>query len=121
MTGESLENKHTSKQTLYRERLILKFIISPNNAQVLCHKVCFYVDKGEWRLEKEIKLKDGSKSVTYSPLLNCSVSWNSEIIFPTSRTVMSILRSINVTKKEVYIFTFIHYCVNINIFVCTGV
>lgn len=50
-TGESLENKHTSKQThLERKvKLIFKFIliIPPDNVQVLCHRLCFFVDKGE--------------------------------------------------------------------------
>lgn len=33
-------------------------------------------------VEKEIGLRDGKNNITYMVPLNCSISWNSDIIFP---------------------------------------
>lgn len=85
-------------------------IIPPDNAQVLCLRLCFYVDKeesGGCEVEKEIELRDGIKNITYT----LSIKWLYELEFrdriSTSRIVMNIMKSVNVTR-QMYVFSFLY-------------
>lgn len=85
-------------------------IIPPDNAQVLCLRLCFYVDKeesGGCEVEKEIELRDGIKNITYTLSIKRLYELEFRDRISTSRIVMNIMKSVNVTKTDVCIFIFV--------------
>ena len=89
-----------------------KFILitPPDNAQVLCLRLCFYVDKeesGGCEVEKEIELRDGIKNITYTLAIKPLYELEFRHRISTSRIVMNIMKSVNVTKTDVCIFIFL--------------
>lgn len=85
-------------------------IIPPDSARVLCLSLCFYVDKeesGGCQVEKEVELSDGIKNIAYTLPLNCSMSWNSDIVFPLPELWWTSW-SQQMLPRQMYVFSFFY-------------